>query len=266
MNVEYRLKQEFQNRKMNVVSDSKKLQETIDRSRAVYQKTKKRGNGINLFWLAIRQIPYMGKQTWMLQVMLSFFLMAVWKMQMLILRDAQMTGDLSGASFRISVFLCMSGLLAAWSNVPLLFRSVRWKMAETEAAAGCSASRIYLARLIITGMGTMVMIAGVSIYMSLREWVKFRELGAYLFLPFLLLGSLILYFLRKARWNRFLFQCSGAGVLLLLLFAGIRKWSVVNGYLNVGVSVWILCAAAAAGCGAQFWLLEKEEKNQWNLA
>ncbi len=266
MNTEDWLKQEFHDWKKDIVFNREKLQETIAQSRAVYQKSRKKSAGIKLFRLAIRQIPYMGRQTWILQAVLSFILMGLIRMQMQILRDVQMAGDPMGISLRFSAFLCVSGLLAAWSNVPLLLRPVRWKMAEIEAAACYSKVRIYLARLMITGAGTMVMMTGIGVYMYLSKLARLQELGIYLLFPFLLMGSLILYFLRKARWNQFLIQCSGAGILLLLLFVMVRKWSMENGYLITDIPVWFLCTAAAMACVVQIWLLEKEEKKQWSLA
>ena len=211
--------------------------------------------------LILRQVRYTGWMVWLWQAVVFLGIMAVYHA---FFRTAEGTVDLF-LYRRFQNFLCAAGIISAWSSVPFLFRSYRWKMAEVEAATRCSILYLRAAQMLLIGGGAVLMVAGVAGTALWQTAAGTEEVGAYLVFPFLLLGSCILYFLRRGRESCLFRDSSAAGVLILAVSLGWSRAVQETGYEPGNSVVWSLCGAAALVLGYQIWKWKKEEENRWNL-
>ena len=166
-----------------VLPEEGHLLQTVSLVREAYRTAGDRRKPMGFFLFTVRQIRYAGRYVWAWQCLLLFGILTVF---------CGFTRNWSGADLdlmmflyrRIPLFLCGAGVASAWSCVPLLARARRWQMAEVELA-GCSAARLRLAQLLISG-GSALTVGGISAFAAWRLWaIGIESLAAYLFLPFM---------------------------------------------------------------------------------
>lgn len=256
------LKQKLRKEKMITVAEKEKADQTAFFSVQAYRNMLGRKRSLNFWGMLLRQIWYTGWMVWLWQALLFLGIMAVYHA---FFRTVEGGVDLFFYR-RFQNFLCAAGILSAWSSVPFLFRSYRWKMAEVEAAARFSVMQLRAAQLLLIGGGAVLMVAGVAGTALLQTAAGTEEVGAYLIFPFLLLGSCILHFLRRGRTAFLLRDSSAAGAVLLAISLGWSRISQETGYKPGSPVVWSLCGVMILVWGYQIWTWKKEEENRWNLA
>ncbi len=256
------LKEGLRKEKMITVAEKEKVDRTALLSVQAYRNALGRKRSLSFWGLLLRQVRYTGWMVWLWQALLFLGIMAVYHA---LFRTEEGTVDLFLYN-RFQNFLCAAGILSAWSSVPFLFRSYRWKMAEVEAAARFSMMHLRAAQLLLIGGGAVLMVAGVAGAALLQTAAETEEVGAYLIFPFLLLGSCILHFLRRGRTAFLLRDSSAAGAVLLAVSLGWSRISQEAGYEPGSPVVWSLCAVMILVWGYQIWTWKKEEENRWNLA
>lgn len=145
----------------------------------------------NILWI---QCFYLSKWEWILSVILLGGVVAV------------------GSLYRewmFSVILALVPFLAVVS-VSESVRSVTWKMSELEMSARFSLKSVVLARLVIVGVGNVVL----ELLIALLVGGNFWENVLYLLTPYLLTayGSLIL--VRTISGKDGIYACAGLGLLV----------------------------------------------------
>ena len=255
------LKEGLRKEKMITVAEKEKVDRTALLSVQAYRNALGRKRSLSFWGLLLRQVRYTGWMVWLWQAVVFLGIMAVYHA---FFRTAEGTVDLF-LYRRFQNFLCAAGIISAWSSVPFLFRSYRWKMTEVEAATRCSILYLRAAQMLLIGGGAVLMVAGVAGTALWQTAAGTEEVGAYLVFPFLLLGSCILYFLRRGRESCLFRDSSAAGVLILAASLGWSRAVQETGYEPENSVVWSLCGAAVLVLGYQIWKWKKEEENRWNL-
>lgn len=254
-------------KKEMVLPEEGHLLQTVSLVREAYRTAGARRKPMGFFSFTVRQIRYAGRYVWAWQCLLLFGILTVF---------CGFTRNWSGADLdlmmflyrRIPLLLCGAGVASAWSCVPLLARARRWQMAEVELA-GCSAARLRLAQLLISG-GSALSVGGLSAFAAWRLWaIGIESLAAYLFLPFLLAGSCILFFVQREKERYFLFRCTA--VLLAGFAAFALVWRILSrgaedfrDYQVSGAYVWILCGGAAGFWVFQIQQIRRKEMAGWS--
>ena len=147
----------------------------------------------------LRQIAFLGKRVWFSQALLLFLLC------LLVNTGYNIRSGITRLTFVPFLLGCCSVILLT-AAVPMLYRSVRFQMLETEAATRFSVSRLLLARLCIIGSGDLVM------------------LGALLLVPFLLTASGYLAILAHMAYRFFPYLGSAMSACLLAGLCYLKKW------------------------------------------
>ncbi|MCI7807886.1 hypothetical protein MR626_01130 [bacterium] len=150
------------------------------------------------------------------------------------------------------LLVCLS-LLTFMTAPPFLYRSVRYRMQEVEAAAGFSSARLLMARLIIIGIGDGALLSGIVLTAAAKTALQPGSAVVSVALPFLLASSGCLYLLGHVCPRQFLGGSMGlCGFLLVGLSLAHRHFHLFF-RLSPG---WIgVCALLIAFCCHQFHYL-----------
>lgn len=143
---------------------------------------------------------------------------------------------------------CMS-ILIFMTALPFLYRSVRYRMQEVEAASRFSAVKLLAARLAVVGIGNAVLLGGMLAVTVIRTSLQAGSVVLYLYFPFLLAGGGCLFMLGHLSPEKFLAGSVGLCAVLLLGAAAVPKHfeiifrqSFSAGWLAVCVALLIFCA------------------------
>lgn len=152
-----------------------------------------------------------------LRKQLRFIAWKVWIVQgVLLLFISLLLSRLFNSAFMprqlIRLFSCLS-VLIFMTALPLLYRSVRYRMQEVETAARFSGIKLLLARLLIIGIGDICLLTGVFFAAVIKEALPTGSIVFCLCFPFLLAGCGGLYMLGHFPPRRFF-----AGSLLYCAF------------------------------------------------
>lgn len=148
------------------------------------------------------------------------------------------------------LLLCLS-VAVFMTALPLLYRSVRYRMQEIEAAAHFSTVKLLLAKLIVIGIGDIALLSGIFLFTLAKTSLPADSAVFYLCFPFLLAGCGCLFMLGHFPPGRFL-----AGSLMFC-FALMLAFSVLSGqhaiwYLQPPPAARIaICTLLAAFCAGQ---------------
>ena len=144
---------------------------------------------------------------------------------------------------------CLS-LLTFMTAPPFLYRSIRYRMQEVEAAARFSSVRLLMARLIIIGIGDATLLSGILLTAAVKTALLPSSSVVSVAFPFLLASSGCLYLLGHVCPRQFLAGSMGlCGFLLMVLSLAQRHFHLFF-RLSPG---WIaVCALLIAFCCHQF--------------
>lgn len=132
-----------------------------------------------------KQIRFTGGKIWLVQGIFLFV------MSLLIPRFYEDSVTLQQMIKRL---VCLS-ILIFMTALPLLYRSVRYRMQEIEAASRFSGAKLLLARLIVIGIGDICLLTGIFISTICKTLLPADSVFFCLCFPFLLSGSVCLYLL-----------------------------------------------------------------------
>ena len=152
------------------------------------------------------------------------------------------------------LLFCLSVLIFMMAP-PFLYRSVRYRMQEVEAAARFSSARLLMARLIIIGIGDAAMLSGILLTAAVKTALQPSSAVVSVAFPFLLASSGCLYLLGHVSPRQFLGGSMGlCGFLLVGLSLAHRHFHFFPALaLSPG---WVgVCALLIAFCGHQFQYL-----------
>lgn len=164
---------------------------------------KQRQKHISFAHFLRKQIGLTGRRIWLVQG-ISLFVMSI-----LIPR---FDTDAITLQQMIKRLVCLS-ILIFMTALPLLYRSVRYRMQEIEAASRFSGAKLLLARLIVIGIGDTCLLTGIFMITICKTLLPADSVVFCLCFPFLLSGSVCLYLLGHFAPGQFL-----AGSLLFCSF------------------------------------------------
>lgn len=150
------------------------------------------------------------------------------------------------------LLICLS-LFTFMAAPPFLYRSIRYRMQEVEAAARFSSARLLMARLIIIGIGDAILLSGILLTAAVKTALQPSSAVVSVAFPFLLASSGCLYLLGHVSPRQFLAGSMGlCGFLLVGLSLAHRHFHLFF-RLSPG---WIgVCALLIAFCCHQFHYL-----------
>lgn len=188
-----------------------------------------------------KQIPLIGWKLWGMQCL--FFLAAYGFL-------SDFPGYLTSPLLLAKALFCLS-IAVFMTALPLLVRSVRFRMHEIEGTARFSSVKLLLARLIVIAIGDLALLGSILLTALAKTSLSADSAVIYLCFPFLLAGSGCLFMLGHLPPDRFL-----AGSLLFCS-ALILGFSALPGQYALLLqpsysAVWIiLCALLSGFCAHQ---------------
>lgn len=190
------------------------------------------------------QIRYIGWKIWLIQ---GIFLLLI----------SPVTSRFYGISYLESplytakLLFCLS-VLAFMSALPFIYRSVRYKMQEIEAAAYFSSVKLLMARLIIIGIGDFFILSGIFCITIGKTSLRADSVLLYLCFPFLLVGSLCLFLLGHLPSRQFFAGSMGVCSFLILSALAVSRHAELPFYNSFSAEWIAVCAFLAVFCAFQF--------------
>lgn len=199
---------------------------------------KQRRERISFAHFLRKQIGFIGRKIWIVQGV-SLFVMSV-----LIPR---FYGDFLTLQQMIKRLACLS-ILIFMTALPLLYRSVRYRMQEIETASRFSGGKLLLARLILIGIGDICLLTGIFFSSIINTLLPADSVFFCLCFPFLLSCSVCLYLLGHLTPRKFL-----AGSLLFCSFLAVLFALIPGQYMflyqpSLSAVRALLCAFLLALC------------------
>lgn len=199
---------------------------------------KQRQERISFARFLAKQTRFIGRKIWIVQGV-SLFVMIV-----LIPR---FYGDFLTLQQMIKRLACLS-ILIFMTALPLLYRSVRYRMQEIETASRFSGVKLLLARLILIGIGDICLLTGIFLTGTINTLLPADSVFFCLCFPFLLSGSVCLYMLGHLTPEKFL-----AGSLLFCSFLAVLFALIPGQYMvlyqpSLSAFWALLCAFLLALC------------------
>lgn len=192
----------------------------------------------------LMQIRYIGWKIWLVQGIFLLFI-------------SRMANCFYGISYPKSPLymarslFCLS-VLVFMSALPFIYRSVRCRMQEIEAATRFSSVKLLMAKLIIIGIGDLFLLGGIFCVTIWKTSLRADSVILYLCFPFLLAGSLCLFLLGHLPSGQFFTGSMGACSFLILAAAAVTRHTVLPFYNSFSAGWIAVCAFLAAFCAFQF--------------
>lgn len=177
----------------------------LARKEACQRKLRKR---ISFPQFLARQIKFTGRKIWAVQ-------------GVLLLLVSRMLSRFYGYHITLqTVIKLLFGLsvLVLMTILPFLYRSVRYRMQEVEAASRFSCTKLLLAKIIVVGAGDISILGAVFLTTTMQTSLPAGSAFLYLCFPFLLAGSACLYILGHFTPRQFLLGSSLFCAALTLAF------------------------------------------------
>lgn len=174
-------------------------------------RLKQRQERISFARFLAKQIRFIGRKIWIVQGVSLFVMIAL---------ISRFYGDSITLHQMIKRLACLS-VLVFMTALPLLYRSVRYRMQEIETASRFSGVKLLLARLILIGIGDICLLTGIFLTSIINTLIPADSAFFCLCFPFLLSGSVCLYMLGHLTPGQFLagslLSCSFLAVLFALI-------------------------------------------------
>lgn len=203
------LKKEFRENRPEVCE--KHLEKTAGLVKTFYesrQNSLSRSRRIGFAELVLRQIRFVGWKIWCLQLA-----------AMVVMYCALHTifGNMDVASRHMPYLVFAMAVMLAWMAVPMLGRSIRYRMAEVESASRFSLGRLMAARLLITEAGAVILLSGTMRLLAAGNIYRLSEIVFSSLLPFLAVTGICTGLLGQIRVQSYVKSCNTAVVCILAL-------------------------------------------------
>lgn len=129
-------------------------------------------------------------------------------------------GDYLKSPLHMAKLLFCLSVLVFMTALPFLYRSVRYRMQEVEAATRFSCVKLLMAKLAIVGIGDIFILSGIFCVTMWNTSLQAGSILLYLCFPFLLAGSGCLFLLGHFTPEQF-FAGSTGGCAFLLFAASV---------------------------------------------
>lgn len=190
------------------------------------------------------QIRYIGWKIWLLQCIFLLLIVCV-------LNRFYGINYLESPLYMAKLLFCLS-VLVFMSALPFIYRSVRCRMQEIEAAARFSSVKLLMVKLIIIGIGDIFLLGGIFCVTIWKTSLRADSVILYLCFPFLLAGSLCLFLLGHLPSGQFFTGSMGACSFLILSAAAVTRHAVLPFYNSFSAGWIAVCTFLAAFCAFQF--------------
>lgn len=151
----------------------------------------------------------------------------------------------------IAILLCNLSIVILMTSIPLIQRSIYYQMHECESASYFSTARLLMAKLLIIGIGDIIMLGGLLL---ITIWSTYLNIGSallYLILPFLLALCCYLYLLGHIPAKWFSSYCIGLCSLLYLCIVLLNRFVPVFFQQNFSIGWKIVCLLFVFLCFSQ---------------
>ncbi len=213
------------------------LIQTMREARIAYQNRRNRER-IRYPAFLLRQIRFVGATIWLLQGLLLLFAFSFFGLTNI--------GAVSNFEPRhFPVLLGCFAVFIAMTSIPFIGRSVQYRMLETEMATRISIPKLLLTRILIIGIGNVLLLTVSFLLASTKAELGTGSIALYLLLPYLIAccGCLFIQAYAHSGQQGFI-STAFCFSLTALLFVLYKTAPVV--YEQASVGVWgVLCAICA---------------------
>lgn len=217
------------------------LRQTIFLTGECYQKHRKKER-IGFGGLLLRQFRFIGWKMWLVQGLYLF----------LFIKAIRFLFHIEVMGVRhISYMLCLSSVMIAWTMVPIIGRSIRFRMFEIENAALFSGGRLLIVQLLVIGGGGLPVLGTAFWLMTRRYLYQFSEVAFAMFLPLLAVISLFLYLFRRMRNEVVVKSCNIAGGICIAAIILTAKSGTCNLMELPRTGGWLACVICLVVCVVQ---------------
>lgn len=181
-------------KQLQIAAEEEQLENTLFLIRSEYHKRPERKRTSFGKFLLV-QVHFAGWKIWLKQALVLLLLYGM--------VDLVSDGDLAYIGIRHMPFLLSCfGVCILMSSVPLYYRTVRYGMLETVAAAKLSNSNLIMAQLVIAGAGNVVMLAATIVFIILRSNIRTGSIILWVGVSFLVAACFLITSLAhaKIRW------------------------------------------------------------------
>lgn len=210
------------------------LAQTMLASRIAYQSRRQRER-IKYPAFLFRQIRFVGAPVWLLQGLL--LLCAFW------LFGLADIGAVSNLALRhMPVLLGCFAVFIAMTSLPFIGRSAQYRMLETEMATRISILKLLLTRVLIIGIGNVLLLATSFLLANTKATLGAESIALFLLLPYLIACCGCLLIQAYAQGGQQGFACIAFYFSLAALLLVLYK-AVPMVYEQASVGIWgALCA------------------------
>lgn len=231
--LETQLRQAYQGADVEVRSSSMSAAVLLARKEAYFRRQR-----LSFPQFLSMQIRFIGWKVWAVQG--ASLLAVCWLLSHLFGR-----GYWKDPQSVAGLLVCLS-LFTLMTAPPFLYRSVRYRMQEVEAAARFSSVRLLVARLIIIGIGDATLLSGILLTAAAKTTLQAGSAALSVGFPFLLASSGCLYLLGHVCPRQFLAGSMGlCGFLLMVLSLAHRHFHLFfrlsPGWIGVCTLLIVFC-------------------------
>lgn len=191
-----------------------------------------------------RQVRFIGWRIWLMQ---GIGMILLCGMGNVMFREL-----LASYIHNIPYFLCFISILVLFSTVPLVYRSFRYAMYETELATRFSAVRLLAARLLAIALGNFVILGVILLLAASQVSIPASQAVLYLLLPYLAASGGFLYLLRRIPAERSQICSVCWGCLLACLFTLLKRFCPFFFRQTFSPGWAVVCLALLFFCIGQF--------------
>lgn len=190
------------------------------------------------------QIRFIGFKIWSVQVIFLLFVSGMFN---------RLYGvDSSETPLSTARLLFCLSILVLMTALPFLYRSVRYRMQEIEAAARFSCVKLLMAKLAMVGIGDLFILSGIFCITIWKTSLQADSALLYLCFPFLLAGSGCLFILGHFTPKQFFTGSMGLCSFLILAASILFRHSTMLFCRSFSAGWIAACIFLAAFCGWQF--------------
>ncbi len=194
-----------------------------------------------------RQIRFVGWKIWLWQ---GIFLLLLYGL------FASLEANFMARDIRFTAyFLCCLSVLVILSAVPAFYRSVRYAMYETELVSRFSIVKLLLAKVILIGIGDVVLLFVILWLTVLHTNLRAESALLYILLSGFMTAAGFLYLLGHIPAERLQIGSVGLGCILLCVFFLLKQFFPLFFEQSFSVGWAAACALLLCVCGRQFYYL-----------
>lgn len=177
---------------------------------------KRKRRRINYSEFLKRQLRFIGWPIWLMQGTALIMLCIVF--------NGPLNFYLENSAKGIAFLLCCLSVLVLLSSVPMIHRSIRYKMHEIELSTRFSSVKLLLAKLLIIGVGNIVMLSAIFLLTIANTSLQTESVLLYLLLPYLAACGGFLYLLGHIPADKFEVYSVGLCCLMLTVFTMLSRF------------------------------------------